>query len=314
MVSEPDGYRPRSRAALVSAYIRNRRIEHYSEALEAALSSGYQLCSLEKSQHLIADGTEKIVILRHDVDQPSPGVRAMHDVEQRLGVNSTFYFRWKTVSADIMTEIASAGSEVSFHFETVADLAAERAWRSREDLLRDGGMKLAEDRFLADLDRFRTAYGVPCRTVAGHGHVLNRVCQTLNNEILWPGGVDRDSAGLLAEAYDPDYLAQINTYVSDTVLEINGGFRYGRNLLDAVAARSSRILFLTHPNHWAFATPVRLRRIVKIMLRGAALIDDRFAYADCLRGGSHAGKPYSRNDFWPDEKSAPSEKAGVAKS
>lgn len=306
--------RPHNRASLCWAYVRNRRVAHYEYMLGEALEEGYTLCSLEKSIDLFAKGQEKIVVLRHDVDQPSPGARAIFEAEQRLGVNSTFYFRWKTVSKALMAEMKAAGNEVSLHYETVADLAAEQRWQSRGDLLDAGGMDLAGIRLLKDLQRFRSDYDVPCRTVAGHGHVLNRTCQTLNNEILWPGGLDREEAGLQAEAYDPSYLKELDVYVSDTQLEINGGFRYGRTLHDAIAEGSSRILFLTHPNHWDFSARVRFRRVAKIILRGPATNSGRFAYEDWLRGRPRAGTAYGRHDFWSHEPGTHSENAGSAKS
>jgi len=298
-VREENNLRPFGRTTILKAYARNSRISDYERMLRYALEKGYTLCGLEESIELFANGHEKIIVLRHDVDQPSPGTRAMVEIEQRLGVKSTFYFRWRTVEASLIKDIVSAGGEASFHYETVSDLAAERGWQSREDLLKADGMKLARDRLLRDLRSFRAEFGVPCRTLAGHGHALNRICQTLNSETLWHGGFDRDRANFLTEAYDPDYLRELDAYVSDTVLEINGGFRYRDTLPDVIAIGSSRILFLTHPNHWCFSPIVRLRRLVKVIVWGSTFVGDVFSYRDWLRGGPRAGTDFARTDFWP---------------
>ena len=62
----------------------------YEEFLRAALNAGYRLCSYE---NYINDPTGKVVILRHDVDKRPENSLKTAQLQHKLGVQGTYYFR-----------------------------------------------------------------------------------------------------------------------------------------------------------------------------------------------------------------------------
>ncbi len=82
--------------------------------------------------------------------------------------------------------------------------------------------------------------------------------------------------GIELEAYQKEFISEIAEYISDTVIEENGGFRYGQNPLEVIEKGVSPILFLTHPNHWFYSSKQIFRKTIKLMLYGNTFKNDKF--------------------------------------
>jgi len=270
------------RLRLACCYAVGSRLHEYHRILQAALDAGYRVCSVGQSLEALDAGVQQLFVLRHDVDQLSPGVIGMADVEAQLRVFSTYYFRLSTLARTDVVHVKGLGHEVGFHYETIADYALESGIRDRALLESAEHLQLCARRLEHDLLWFRATAGVPCRTLASHGAPLNRVL-SLSNRVLFDS--DAELAGRLGvlEVYDPGYLGHFDRYISDTQWEINDGFRYGVHPLRAIAAREERIIMLTHPNHWDFTWRTRARRTAKSLLLGQRVDRSSFAEADRLR-------------------------------
>ena len=271
------------RVHLALRYAFASRLDEYDRVLTAALDAAYTVCSVEQSLRELEAGTERLFVLRHDVDQRSPGVRAMAAMEAGLGVVSTYYFRLTTLDPSDLEAVMAQGHEVSLHYETIADYAAENSISDRATLLAGDHLARCGARLARDLDRFRSETGTSCGTIASHGSPLNQQLGVANT-LLFESLPDLAAQlGIELEAYDRAYLGQFDCYISDTQWEINDGFRYGRHPLDALSERIPRIMMLSHPNHWAFTPRTRLRRTIKCLLLGQVSDPTRFAQADRLR-------------------------------
>ncbi len=270
------------RLILAGKYLFDSRIGEYHRILEKGLKRGYTFCSVEDSLSHLKSGCERLIVLRHDVDQRSPGVQAMAEVEERLGVHATYYFRWRTLDIGLAQRLFSAGHEVSYHFETIAEYAELLKICRIEQLslfnYQSRCLSLLEDQ----LNRFRQLTQLPCRTLASHGAPLNQILG-VSNATLLQSNSDRQRLGIILEAYNSDYLKQFDAYISDTQMEINDGFRYGLNPSDAMNQSISRIVFLSHPNHWAFSTRTKIRRVAKVVLFRQISDNAPFAYSKILR-------------------------------
>jgi len=82
--------------------------------------------------------------------------------------------------------------------------------------------------------------------------------------------------GINLEAYQKEFISEIAEYISDTVIEENGGFRYGKHPIDVIKKGASPILFLTHPNHWFYSGKQIFRKTIKVMLYGNKFYNDKF--------------------------------------
>lgn len=63
----------------------------------------------------------QIGIIRHDVDRPPKNVLKIAEIENKLGIQSTYYFRVskKHFRPDIITKVKSFGHEIGYHYEVL---------------------------------------------------------------------------------------------------------------------------------------------------------------------------------------------------
>lgn len=274
------------RLRLAFRYARSSRIPDYSRVLKIALQAGYHICSVYDSVKALASNIEPLLVLRHDVDQPSPGVIAMAELEAEFGISSTYYFRWSTFDLKEIERVAGLGHEVSFHYETISDYALENEIFDRQVFECGDHINRCVDRLKYDVQIFRELSGAKAQTLASHGAPLNRQLG-LSNRILFDLFPElRKQIGIKLETYDSWYLGELDAYISDTLWEINDGFRYGLNPEAAISRKTPRFILLTHPNHWAFDRRTRIRRIFKILLLGMGQDNCAFRYRSHLRRAS----------------------------
>jgi hypothetical protein len=62
-------------------------------------------------------------LIRHDVDRKPLNALRMAELEHRLGICSTYYFRTKphTLKAELIKAISSLGHEIGYHYENLSD-------------------------------------------------------------------------------------------------------------------------------------------------------------------------------------------------
>jgi hypothetical protein len=121
--------------------MRDFSIEMLRELLTAFKEEDFLILPFERywpdRDHI--DGTEKVVLLRHDVDRLPGTALAVARMEARIGVRGSYFFRVKpwTFKTEIIREIAGLGHEIAYHYENLADAGGdpERAKRILEDCL-----------------------------------------------------------------------------------------------------------------------------------------------------------------------------------
>jgi len=252
-----------SRFPIARVILKNCRIAEYEHGLRLALERGYQIGGI--TDFLRTSGQGQWLVLRHDVDEPVLGVREMLRVESRLGVRSTWYFRWSTFDDDLVREVRSHGGEAGLHYETLATVL-ERHGVVTRDLITPSMMDEARNELRLEVAEFRRRLGLELVTIASHGHARNQRVRLSNNVLV--NDAFCQANGIEIEAYSPHILDRIACYVSDTNLLINEGWAYGTTLDDAIESRQLTICFLTHPNHWRYTWPSALRDLAKLTFRG----------------------------------------------
>lgn len=252
--------------------LKNKRLDEYELILSLAIQHGYVVCSLRDYFRDINENKEfnkRYLVLRHDVDRRAHGTRIMFNIERKYGVKASYYFRHSTLDYEMMIEMEGCGFESSFHFETIADQVREKPWLSSHPKAIEESFPDLLERLRKDLSVIRERTGCPCVTIAAHGAPENRALGMPNNLLTRMAG----SYGLLGidvEAYDKSLLETISCYVSDSSVEVNDGYRYGLNPLDAIKRGEKTIMFLTHPEHWHL-TPKRIgKKLAKVALYGVS--------------------------------------------
>jgi hypothetical protein len=138
----------------------------------------------------------KYLILRHDVDARNKNSLQCADMENRLGIRGTYYFRSVRGSFDegIIRKISHLGHEIGYHYE---DLAAAR-----------GDYDMAIRLFEQNLAKLRRL--VPIETICMHGSPLSK----FDNRKMWEKYDYRDF-GIRGEPYlDIDFREVL--YLTDT--------------------------------------------------------------------------------------------------
>ncbi len=242
------------RHRIYADFLMPSRLESYRGLLELALGAGYRIVSIETFWQLIAgdavDSGGRYVVLRHDIDTDPGTAQAMWDIERRLGVESSYYFRLSTTEPGLMRGIAEGGSHASYHYEELATIAKQRHLRRAADVL--DHLPEARALFQENLGRLRSATGLPMRVVASHGDFVNRAVGVANRAIL-DDPEFRRSVGVELEAYDEAFVRHLTSRYSDTH---HPRYWVSGDPEDGIARREAVIQLLVHPRHW------RVHRVV----------------------------------------------------
>jgi len=247
------------------------RLREYSSMLQHALEQGYSVGGV--ADFALGLLQPPCIVLRHDVDVPRRGVRELFNIERSLDIRSTWYFRWSTVWPELMQEMIAYGNEVGLHYQSLADICMEHGIDDFRKL-HANHIDEARERLASELVRFRREYGVPCRTIASHGHPLNSKLTVANNQIMDSGFKSR--MNLAAEAYDEDIVSRFDAYVSDAWPLLNNGWTYGRSFIDVVSDEPNVACLLIHPQHWKHDLSSSIKLILNWIVRGPQFIKITF--------------------------------------
>jgi hypothetical protein len=222
------------------------RWNEYEIILQNALDNGYIVTSLiDWYEHYMDDPGSKVLIMRHDVDFSKKGAERMLEIERKLGVYSTFYFRWSTANKELIDMITEYGSEVGLHYETLASYAIEHNIYTKDELGAADYINCQKE-LINEIKRFNELYGT-IKTAASHGDARNRMLGVSNNTLIENG--DLQDFGLVTEAYNKEIHKRFDIYISDTSVDMNY-WRYGTSPQEAISQGLQTILLLTHPIHW----------------------------------------------------------------
>ena len=233
--------------------MRDFTLKKYRELLVALKSAGYEFYTFEQYLNNLDSLAEKFIVLRHDVDLKVQNSVQTAQIENELGINSTYYFRVipESNQPDKIKEIASLGHEVGYHYEDMS--------------LFDGDIDKAYEHFKEKLEYFRTFY--PVKTICMHGAPTSKY----DGKDLWKKYSYKD-LGIIGEPYfDIDFSGLF--YLTDTGMMWDGykvsvrdkipvyqdiWVREGKvyhssdDIIKAVGASlPTRIMITTHPQRWS---------------------------------------------------------------
>jgi hypothetical protein len=253
-------------------YLQRERLDDFHALLRGALAHGYRTMPLSAFADLAAAGApradDRILLLRHDVDTDVRRARRMWEIERRLGVVGSYFFRRSTWDVAFMHELAAAGCDVGYHYEELATVVKEHGAASASEARALLGA--ARDRLRTAVPELRERTGLALDVFAAHGDFANRAVGVSNVEVLADPGL-RAELGVRLEAYDVE--AHVSARSSDGIPP--RGWR-PEDPMQAIRRGEPVVAVLLHPRSWggapaanAHADLVRLREGCVYRLRRA---------------------------------------------
>ncbi len=224
-------------------------IKKYKLLLNAFQKAGYSFITFEG--FIKNKPSDKTVILRHDVDKLPVNSLETAQLENRIGIKGSYYFRIVPESnhPEIIKGIVSLGHEIGYHYEDMT--------------LCKGEYTTAIKSFEKNLLYFRQFY--PVKTICMHGSPMSRY----DSRDLW-NKFDYHILGLTGEPYfDIDFSKVL--YLSDTGRRWNGAnvsvrdkpmnnirisvndYRYTNDVISAIQrdVLPNLIMLTVHPQRWS---------------------------------------------------------------
>ena len=228
-------------------YLMPSRLSEYERIITASLAKRYQHLTLYEFYLLARDNkvspVGKYFIHRHDIDTDVRTARAMFEIEKKHGIKSSWYFRLSTLDYKLMEEIHQYGSEVSYHFEELAQYCKDHRIRSREKAFEN--LDKIKEKFIENFIEIEGTLGFKLRSVVSHGDFVNRRLGITNSVIVEEDV--RKKLKIEVEGYDPVLLNNYSVALSDTTYP-----RFYRPMtpFEALDKDLPVIYLLTHPRHW----------------------------------------------------------------
>lgn len=173
----------------------------YRNLLETLLSKGFSFTTFadfltEEGDE--ANGSKKVIMLRHDVDFRPENSLITAIIEAEIGIKGSYYFRIipECFDVDIIKQIADLRHEVGYHYETM-DTASERLkfiGKSLDKCEEDKLIDAAYQEFCMNLEEFRKIY--PVKTICMHGSPQS----TFDNRDIWKK-YNYKQLGIIGEPY-----------------------------------------------------------------------------------------------------------------
>lgn len=223
----------------------------YRGLLEHGIRAGLQPVSVET--WLRSDPGADLrpaLILRHDVDQHPRSALAMAEIERSLGLSSTWYFRWRTANAAVISTLRDADFSIGFHYETLT--RRELAGPGSSDDLAAGRAELKRE-----IKRFSELFG-EVHSITPHGD--SRMPGISNASLM--RDQDPSRFGIEFDANEAMRGRTLAYWLTDRAL---GGKDAWSNDLDPIRVlecRHGSVLFLSHPNNWVSGAGLWVDRLL----------------------------------------------------
>lgn len=249
---------------LYNDFFRPSKEGEYERILKAARDNGYEFHTVLSFEDVVGGGRiegKKYLILRRDIDTADFKIlRKMLVLEKKYGARATYYFRWNTISVELMKEIAEAGGEASYHFEEIATYCYKHRIRSKEVMLQH--IEEIRDFFICQMKKFRAKTGQPCLTIASHGDYVNTKFGVQNKELI--DERVRKTCGIVREAYDAPHMNLLTCRIADQV-EME---HFTEKAIAAIERGEPVLELLTHPRQWNSPIWINLKEELGRVARG----------------------------------------------
>ena len=106
--------------------MRDFSVQCYRQLLESIKNRSY--CFKAFHEYIASPISEKLIVLRHDVDKLPQNSLVIAKLENEIGIKGSYYFRTVPESWDenIIKEISDFGHEIGYHYENLSAMSKTR--------------------------------------------------------------------------------------------------------------------------------------------------------------------------------------------
>jgi len=239
-------------------------IKSYLSLIESLQSNSYIFLPfkeyIQSNLSINQSPNQPIIILRHDVDRIPQNALKLAHLENLLGIKGTYYFRIvpKSYDEQVISEIATLGHEIGYHYEDVDLVSKERGRKGESERGREELIDAAYESFCKNLELFRKNFDL--KTICMHGSPRSKY----DNKDIWKK-FDYRELGIIGEPYlDIDFNEVL--YLTDTGRRWNGNnvsvrdkvtskynfnFKTTMDIIDNIDELPDKIMFTIHPQRWS---------------------------------------------------------------
>lgn len=231
-------------------YLMPSRLTNYETLLKKFLKNDFKFICV-KDYHKLFNDNFKYCIIRHDIDSDVNIAKKMFEIEKKLNIYSTYYFRKSTLNKEFIKEINEYGSEVGYHYEEIASFCRKEKNINRFNV--KNNIFLIKQSFIENIEQIEKEYNIKIYSIASHGDFINRKID-IANKYLYDN--DMQNKLKLIEAYDVEQYLDFRT--KDAM--------YPKLLVDNpddAIVNSKKVLLLIHPRWWNKAPFERFRLDIK---------------------------------------------------
>lgn len=227
-------------------YLMPNRYKEYEKLLKKFKDNNYEFICVKDYKKLENDN-RKYIIIRHDIDSDVKIAKKMFEIEQKLNIKSTYYFRLCTLDKEFIKEITKYGSEVGYHYEEISQFCKDNNTISKQYV--ENNIEPIKEKMIKNIKQFEEENKIKLYSIVSHGDWVNRKINITNKYIY-----DAMSEKLdLIEAYNIEYLLDFRT--ADNMYPIF----WKDNPEKAINENKRRVLILVHPRWWNKAPIERLK-------------------------------------------------------
>ncbi len=186
----------------------------YTQSVYSTLLSVLSSHTFQRYDEFCTAPAAQGIILRHDVDALPQHALRFAQIQHRLGIQGTYYFRIIPASLHpkVIEKVAGLGHEIGYHYEDVtlaaAVMGADKKRIKDPERFREQLLEQAIESFAGNLAELRRYAEI--RTICMHGSPLSK----WDSRLLWSRYDYRDF-GLIGEPYFDIDFSRV-AYYTDT--------------------------------------------------------------------------------------------------
>ncbi len=239
-------------------YFMKSRLKEYEKLILDFINNDYMFITISDYKKL--KDNDKHLIIRHDIDSDLAIAKKMFEIEKKLGVKSTYYFRKQTCDKKFIEEILKYGSEVGYHYEEIATFCKENNVKTRDNIIKN--MDKIKKLFETNIKEFEKEYNLKLTSIASHGDFINRKFD-ISNAVLFDENL-RKKFNKIVEAYDSVIEDNIELRISDCMYP---NFWKPVNPIVAIEQQKKNVLLLIHTRWWDKAPGERFKNEILRLFR-----------------------------------------------